>query len=408
MNFSDHYFTRYKAVPALFNDSPDKHLGIVVTIPCYDEEFIFNTLDSLESAEGIYPAIEVIVVVNSGENSPPEVVERNRLVFSRLKKRASENYYKSFKLLPFLLEGVKKKKAGVGFARKTAMDEAVRRYAETGKPEGMMVSLDADTLVDRQYFKVVEHLYKNADFECFTLGFQHDFDRLKYPENVINACKLYEIYLRYYRLSLKTFDFPFAIHTIGSCFAIRAEAYIKIGGMPVRQGGEDFYFLQKAAKKHPVYEVKERIVFPSPRISHRVPFGTGPSVAKITSAERYCVYNPKLFVLLKQFYGLFPSLEKNDMEKEIPPEMMHFTGPNAFYSLVEECRKYSSSRKAFIKRMYDKFDAFFVVKFLNSFDKNSAFPPVDIQEAGKALLHSYGINKITDLYEQILFLDEEQ
>ena len=412
MNFAAHYFERYKALPPFFYDEPDKELRIVVIIPCIDDDFIFNTLDSLDSANTIDAKIEVIVNVNSGENTPGGIIERNRIIFSGLKQKAESGYYRNFRLLPILVEGTVKKKSGVGFARKTAMDEAVRRFASVNNPDGLIVSLDADTVVSEKYFQEIERAMCDDSFGCFTFQFKHNYDMDVYPEDVINACKMYEIYLRYYRLSLKTFDFPFAIHTIGSCFAIRAEAYIKLGGMTPRQGGEDFYFLQKAVKMHPVYEIMKPLVFPSPRISNRVPFGTGPSVRNIIEQGHYSVYNFMLFGLLKAFYGLFPALEKpvseNEYVKErIPAEIMNYIGSSSFEEILSECRKYSSSSKTFVKRMYDNFDAFFIVKFLNTFNDSSDYPPIDVSEAGKILLHYYNVSEIDDIYEQIFAKDLE-
>ncbi|MDR0395305.1 MAG: hypothetical protein LBH77_09125 [Tannerella sp.] len=405
MNFATHYFTRYKALPPFFRDDPDEETGIIVIIPCMDDDFIFRTLDSLECAKAVRRKIEVIVHVNSGEQTPPEIVERNRAIFDGLEQKAGIGFYKRFRLLPMLTENTVKKKAGVGFARKTAMDEAVRRFAAMNNPAGLIVSLDADTFVAENYFEEIEHVSAESGATCFTFQFRHDYDEACYSPEVIHACRLYEIYLRYYRLALKTFDFPFAIHTIGSCFAIRAEAYVKLGGMPPRQGGEDFYFLQKAVKMHPVYEVRSQVVFPSPRVSNRVPFGTGPSVRNIIEKGRYTVYNFELFMLLKTFYELFPEMEQGDPKDRIPQEIIRYTGEDAFDGILAECRNYSSTPKSFVKRMYDNFDAFFIVKFLNTFHNGSTYPPVDVSEAGKRLLHYYGITEVNDLYEQIMMLD---
>ena len=405
MNFATHYFSRYKALPPFINYRPDNGLGIIVIIPCIDDEFIFNTLDSLESADIVNEKIEVIVNINSGEKTPQEIIERNRIIYNGLKRNAEAGVYKNFRLLPILVEGTCRKKTGVGYARKTAMDEAIRRFASINNPDGLIVSLDADSLVAKSYFQEIEKVLKNNPAKCFTFQFNHDYNSEAYPEDVLNACKLYEIYLRYYRLALKTFDFPFAIHSIGSCFAIRADAYTKLGGMTPRQGGEDFYFLQKAVKMHPVYEVREPIVFPSPRISNRVPFGTGPSVRNIVEKGCYSVYNFKLFGLLKVFYELFPSMLSGDIKEKVPKEIMNYIGVSTFDKILSECRKYSSSSKTFIKRMYDNFDAFFIVKFLNTFNNGSDYAPIDVLEAGNTLLRYYGINETNDLYKQITKLD---
>ena len=41
---------------------------------------------------------------------------------------------------------------GVGLARKTGMDEAVRRFDIINNPEGVILSLDADCTVEHNYF----------------------------------------------------------------------------------------------------------------------------------------------------------------------------------------------------------------------------------------------------------------
>jgi len=405
MSFANHYFTRYKALPPFFEDKPDDAVEIIVIIPCLDDDFIFQTLASLDETHKVSAKIEVIVNVNSGVQTPPEIIERNKFIFKELNHKVQVKFYKNFRLLPILTEGTIRKKTGVGFARKVAMDEAVRRFASITKPDGLIVSLDADSLVSQDYFQEITEAMNHVKANCFTFQFRHHYDTSVYSENEINACRMYEIYLRYYRLGLKMFDFPFAIHTIGSCFAIRAETYIKLGGMPPRQGGEDFYFLQKAVKMHPVYEVKQAIVFPSPRISDRVPFGTGPSVRTIVKKGKYEVYNFELFGWLNDFYRLIPAMEHVDVQKRAPQVIMDFIGVDRFETILAECRNYSSSPGSFTKRMLNHFDSFFIVKFLNSFNHSEVYPPIDVWEAGKTILHYYGINEIYDLYEQILLQD---
>ena len=405
MSFADHYFVRYKTLPPFLKDKTEEAVDIIVIIPCIDDDFIFQTLESLDDAHPVSAKIEVIVHVNSGEKTPHEIVERNKLIFNELHHKALAGFYKNFRLLPISTEGTVRKKAGVGYARKVAMDEAVRRFASVDKPEGLIVSLDADSLVAKDYFQEITQAMNHEKANCFTFQFRHHYETSVYSENVINACKMYEIYLRYYRLALKMFDFPFAIHTIGSCFAIRAGAYIKLGGMPPRQGGEDFYFLQKAVKMLPVHEVRKPIVFPSPRISERVPFGTGPSVKAIIEKGSYKVYSYELFGFLNDFYRMIPSMEHEDAQKRIPQVIMDFIGVDRFEAILAECRNYSSSSGAFAKRMLDHFDSFFIVKFLNTFNQSKVYPPMDVWEAGKTILHQYGIREINDLYEQIMLQD---
>ena len=416
MDFSTHYFLRYNAQPILFDTPPCENVGMIVVIPCYDDELIFNTLQSLEGAKQGESDVEVIVIVNSGINAPVSVVENNRKIFAELKEKKESGYYKRFKLLPAIVENISKKTAGVGYARKAGMDEAVRRFAAIDKPQGIIISLDADTLVNENYFISIENNFKqNSKAGAFTFQFQHDFNPEIYSKEEIEACKRYEIYLRYFRLGLKLTGFPYYFHTIGSCFAVTASAYTKVGGMPCRQGGEDFYFLHKLAPMTAVGEIKEVLVYPAPRVSDRVPFGTGPSVKRIIEDGSYHVYNVELFLVLKRFFDCFELFSSSDDSKSsdelrseleyIPSEIIKFTSEKRLSETINECRQNAKPGKNLIKRLFSKFDAFFVIKFLNSFDNDSDYSPIDVMEAAKLLMTYNGVEKIDDIYNFIFELD---
>ena len=411
MNFSTHYFSRYNAQPVLFDTPPCEHVGMIVVIPCYDDEVVFNTLQSLEEAKQAESEVEVIVIVNSGENAPASVIENNRKIFAELKNQSESGYYKKFNLLPAIVENVPKKKAGVGYARKTGMDEAVRRFAAVDKPLGIIISLDVDTLVNENYVVSIEnHFKQNTQSGAFTFQFQHDFNPEIYSREEIEACKRYEIYLRYFRFALKLTGFPYYFHTIGSCFAVTASAYTKVGGISCRQGGEDFYFLHKLAPMTIIGEIKEILVYPSPRISDRVPFGTGPSVRNIIQDNRYMVYNFDLFFILKRFFDCFDlfSQSENINLKIVPSEIVEFTGERRLLEMINECKQNTKQDKNLIKRLFSKFDAFFIIRFLNSFGDDSNFPPMEVEEAGKMLLKYCKIEENGDIYHSIKHAMEKQ
>ncbi|MBQ5457971.1 MAG: glycosyltransferase family 2 protein, partial [Bacteroidales bacterium] len=150
MNFAESYYKRYSVAPKIFNGNPRSDTGIIVVIPCYDDEFIFTTLRSLDSAKCPPCSVEVIVVVNSAEDTDVAVVEKNRRIYASLCEKKGS--YLNFALLPYIIEGVPHKIAGVGNARKVGMDEAVWRFATIENPRGVIVSLDADCLVSEDYF----------------------------------------------------------------------------------------------------------------------------------------------------------------------------------------------------------------------------------------------------------------
>lgn len=403
MNFAEFYSARYSVAPKIFNDNPRSDTGIIVVIPCYDDDFVFKTLVSLDSAYRPPCSVEVIVVVNSAEDTSEVVVEKNRRIYAELSQNSGR--YSNFKLLPYIIEGVPHKIAGVGNARKIGMDEAVWRFASIENQRGIIVSLDSDCIVSKDYFsKIYERFCCSKDQpNACTLQFQHNFDETLYSKREIDACRRYEMYLRYFRLAQKVAGIPQCLHTIGSCFAVTAEAYAKMGGMARRQAGEDFYFLQKLALQSKVASVDDPIVFPAPSVSERVPFGTGRSVKKIIETGLCKVYNFGLFLLLKKFYSTIPELYDGNIS--VPNEIVDFVGEQKFLFIVDECRKNTSDQKSFEKRMFTKFDVFFMIRFLNGFTESSMYPPEDIEIAAMKLLDNYGYNRGNDLYRNVLSLD---
>ncbi|MDD2635741.1 MAG: glycosyltransferase family A protein [Bacteroidales bacterium] len=413
MSFASFYFDRFNSKPKIFKNNPCSNTGIIVVIPCYRDEFVFKTLDTLEKAKSVSLDIEVIVIVNSSENDSDETIQMNKKISDKLSSRAESLYYSNFNLLVHNEVNIPRKTAGVGNARKIGMDEAVRRFELLNKPDGIILSLDADTIVENDYFIKIENAFvENVKTAAFYFQFQHDFDTSVYDENVISACKLYEIYLRYFRLALNYAGYPNSIHTIGSCFGVKAVNYIKAGGMPRRQGGEDFYFLHKLSSQAKIGVVRDIIVRPSPRESDRVPFGTGPAVGQILNSKNYKVYQFRLFIVLKAFFELFEDFYEdcNGAVKKIPSEVLNYFGEDRILSIIAECIKNTSNYKTFNKRMFSKFDAFEIVKFLNSFNEDSEYGKVDIKFAALELLNkltstnhqNYTTNQI---YQLILQLD---
>jgi hypothetical protein len=70
--------------------------------------------------------------------------------------------------------------------------------------------------------------------------------------------------------------------------------------MNCRLAGEDFYFLQHLSRTAGVAQVKGTMVYPSPRPSHRVPFGTGRSVSRWLAGDDGAItfYRPECFRIL--------------------------------------------------------------------------------------------------------------
>lgn len=183
---------------------------------------------------------------------------------------------------------------GVGAARKAGMDAFIKTLSPGELEKSVIFSLDADTFVSVNYFaRVLPEALKGG---AVTIGFSHRPAADPLHQAAIDR---YEAYLRRYVDKLKEAGSPYAFFTVGSAFAVRCDAYVKAGGMKVREAGEDFYFLQAAAKTTGVRSISEKLVYPSSRISGRVPFGTGPAVAQLLRNEPLNEIPDGAFVILK-------------------------------------------------------------------------------------------------------------
>ena len=341
--------------------SQEFHPDIIVVIPCYDEPELGKTIDSLVRAQSDGLCIEIIVVVNSGEFDSVKVIEQNRRTYVELNDLSISN---AFLISPILLENVKYKHAGVGYARKIGMDLAVARYHNCKNKSGVIVSLDADTLVEQNYFQAIYSIFQeNENAYGAIIRFEHHISGESYSKDVFKAISAYELHLRYVNQAFKYACFPYSHHTIGSAFAVRAWTYVKHGGMNRKKGGEDFYFLHKLFPHGEFVEVNSTCVYPSPRPSARVPFGTGPQVAEIMEQDKFLTYSFKSFIDLRSF---FQCVNQFYNSRPLFSECIEsFLLEIDFDIKLEEIRANTSSFSTFSKRFFTFFDAFKVLKFLN-------------------------------------------
>lgn len=370
MSFAQRYIDKNIRVEKFIQDQPSEELGIIVIIPVLNEPDLINTLDSLKGCQQPECKVEVIVVVNESEISSISVREQNNLTLHEIDHWLSGNSNPGFRLYVIQPEPFPKKHAGAGLARKTGMDEAIYRFHRVNKPGGILVSLDADTLVRQNYFVEIEKFFKTEEIIGATIQFFHRADEIKdklQKEGIL----LYEKYMHYYKKAMEYTGFPHAIYTVGSAFAVRADAYVKQGGMSKRQAGEDFYFLHKLTQAGKVVELNSTCVYPSARISDRVPFGTGPVLKKWMQGDRSLsqTYNMQAFKDLKRFFKLLPVFyELNTApfnEENLGKAMYVFLLKDKYMEKLTEVKKNSSTFKNFEKRFFQYFNAFKLLKFLN-------------------------------------------
>ena len=143
-NFFDTYFYRYNVLMPHIKENPEKDLKMIVVIPCYNEPEILKPLNALlQCAPTKYP-VEIIVVVNAKENSDENILAQNHLSVKQIEEFSKQFSTKEKKFFCFEENSLPKKHAGVGFARKIGMDEAVRRFQSVGNEDGVIINFDAE------------------------------------------------------------------------------------------------------------------------------------------------------------------------------------------------------------------------------------------------------------------------
>lgn len=357
---------------ALIDVQPKTECEIIVVIPCFREPDILQTLESVLHCEFPKSNVEVIILINHSETEDEKTKSYNLETKRKIENWISES---SNPKIDFYAVGpveLQKKWAGAGLARKSGMDEAVRRFDLLEKPNGIIVSLDADTLVEKNYFVEIENYFtRNPKHVGATIAFQHQTEELESKH--LEGIRLYEKYMNYYKMALEYVGYPYPMFTVGSAFVVKAGAYVKRGGMNRRQAGEDFYFLQNLVQVGIVGEIKSTKVFPSARISDRVPFGTGPILQKWMKGEKDLArtYNFKAFMDLKSLFNVkhnFYKTEKklfDEIINTLPESVQRFIEEDHFWNEVSDLNKNCSTSDSFQSRFFHKFNAFKILKFLN-------------------------------------------
>ncbi len=381
--FAERYLKKNET-PVLIPVEPDKNTGIIVVIPCLNESDILQTLNSLNSCILPKTGIEVIILVNHSETAPENIREQNLKTIFEIEEWNSENQKSGLKFYAAGPVELRKKWAGAGLARKWGMDEALRRFSLLDRPEGVIVSLDADTLVEQNYFTEIEKYFlKNQEDVGVTIAFTHQTEGL--DKKHLEGIKLYEKYMVYYKNALEFTGYPYPMFTVGSAFAVRADAYLRRGGMNRRKAGEDFYFLQNLVQLGKVGELKITMVYPSARLSDRVPFGTGPVLRKWMSGDEDLTktYNFQAFLHLKEFFDLKNRLfqisetEYLKVIENLPAAVTTFLKEDNFWKEIADLNKNCSSSITFQQRFFQKFNAFKILKFLN-FSHGTFYHKADI------------------------------
>jgi hypothetical protein len=398
MGFADHYFLKQHDFSPHLTELPDEKLQFAVVIPAYNEPDLTASLQALWQCTRPGGHVEVYIVINAPENAGNTVVQTAYDCLKTTESWIHAHREDAFRF--YLIEALQMpaKHAGVGLARKIAMDEALHRFNLIDKPGGMILSFDADARCDRNYFiSIEEELARHPDTNGFTIYFEHPLSGNDFTPEVYKAAAEYELHLRCVNQFLRYCGFPYAFHTVGSCFGVRASTYAFQGGMNRKQAGEDFYFLHKIIPLGEFYEINTTRIIPSPRPSDRVPFGTGAAIGKFIAGDtkKTITYAPEIFLELRPFFLSIEKYFKKGSDEigeylSALPECLknYLVSIHAVQAMMEinaNCR----TPVTFRRRFFNWFDAFRVVKYMN-FASINCYEKQNIGEVAARLLQITG------------------
>ena len=340
---------------------------IWVAIPAMDEQQLLPLcLKSL--SEQSVTGFNVVVCVNNPEewwydNQKRDVCLKNTETLDWLRKTAVS--------FPFRLHiidkatsgnGMAAKSTGAGAARKVAMDYA----CHAGSRNAILVSTDADTQYDASYLAdILSRFQEKTDADALAAPYFHN---LTEDTEINKAILKYEIFMRLYLLNLFRIDSPFAFTAIGSALAVTNSCYRSAGGVPSKKSGEDFYLLQKIAKRSKVLQWIPSKVYPAARVSNRVDFGTGPTLAEGVAGKesRYSIVHPDHFDIVSELYNMFPLLYEKDIATPADDYLKALYGN---HNIWKSLRANSASVETFIKACHQKFDGLRIWQMLRQSSK---------------------------------------
>lgn len=251
------------------------------------------------------------------------------------------------------------RKGGVGMARKVVMD-AIAAEADA---RDIIVSLDADTLMDSEYLAEVKQKFEDyPDAAGFTARYYH---QLTGAPEIDRAILRYEIYMRCYLINLIRIGSPYAFTAMGSALATSVKSYRRVGGMSPKKSAEDFYFLVKLAKSGSLIYGDSARVYPASRKSERVVFGTGQAIMNgyEIMRERYPVFECGQFDKIAETTAGFESLYESDAELPLSDFLRESLNCDDLWGGL---RQNHSSRERFVRACHERVDGLRLFQYLRT------------------------------------------
>lgn len=389
----DVYKNRFQVKEAFISSHPSVDLSLIIAIPSYKEKEIKKTLESLKNCIPPRGDVEVLITINAPDDASAEDLAINDQTVEDIKS-IEASLPDFLKVHIIRQEQLPKKHAGAGLARKIGMDEAVQRWASINK-DGAIVCLDADCEVSSNYLIKAEEAFARDETKVVHFNFEHPYEEER-NEILAKGIVNYELHLRYYIQGLKYAGFKLAVHTVGSSMGCRASTYARTGGMNKRRAGEDFYFLHKLVPHGGWKDIMDATVFPSCRVSDRVPFGTGRAQMEWVEDQSGKTYDSELYDMMRPLFTSFKEWYKKSVEcDDFHAVLIQFLEAQKIKDKVAEMNKQSTSEEVFEKRFWQWMDGFMVMK-MTHYLRDNGYPNKSVLEASNELLSKLALEKQID------------
>ena len=362
---------KFKDKINLTNYPLQKKYDFFIIIPAYCEEsYIPLTLESISKQnQDLLNTTLMVVVINNSKKEQQKIKNNNKRTFISLVKKQFNfeliiiDCYSSKYALP-------NKLAGVGLARKIGMDFCIN-YAQN---KSLFCSIDADTIVDKNYLTIINREYIKYKFKGAVVNFRHQKNS---DSTIQKAVVEYEKLLKSIAHNLETIGSPYAFVNMGSTIICSMQAYVAIGGMPPKKATEDFYFLQKLAKYCSIHILKTILVYPSSRSEERVYLGTGFRMKNIQKNILFddLYINPKAYDELNYLYQMMKqkwSYKSKEIMSSLPKnnsKLQCYLEKNNFINIIDKIQNNVTSQYYFMNQFHRWFDSLKIYKFLKSYDK---------------------------------------
>ena len=319
-------------------------------IPAYDEPLNFLSTVTRSSTNTLF-----IVVVNVPDHADAASVQRTRSLLAGLQSSNREDVLVIDRVsnpIPY--------RQGVGLARKIGTDVALALFAQGKLASPWLHQTDADAVLPDDYFSA-----KLPAGGALVYAHTHHSD----DPQLQQAADLYDLHMRYYVAALQYVGSRYAYPTLGSTIAVHARDYAAVRGFPKRNAAEDFYLLNKVAKVGGVSTSNVTIRLAA-RLSHRVPFGTGPALQKVydsltlhPSGSDYLSYSWSSFGLLQTALAELDRFSNGSLV--LSAEVKALLDALGFAKVVHQIKHQYSPGERRRVALHDWFDGFKTLRFVH-------------------------------------------